>query len=258
MLQRERRALDEKPARLSARKEFARARLAEGEFARRLKMVARQCVDIIRAFDPTDPLQLAFLKYSLNNYSAAIQPWARAVATRMLREVEARDRRAWWRISDQIGVNLKRQLSEAPLAPAMQQLTETQVALIGSIPIEAAEKVAEWTQKGLTEGTRPKEIADRIFGEIGGVTRARAMLIARTESSRAASVLQQARAEWCGVTHYTWTTAGDADVRKDHKALDGKVFAYSDPPVADRASGARYGPGQGFNCRCVGVPIISE
>lgn len=240
----------------SARLEFAAAKRVEADFARKLVIIARHCFHIVRAFDPTDPVQLAFLRHSLDNYASAIRPWAGAVASRMVAEVAARDARAWIRMSQRMGVRMKEQLLEAPLDAAMAQLTQTQVALITSIPPEAADKVAEWTQIGISSGQRPKEISARIMSEIGGVTKARAMLIARTESSRAASTVTQARAEWVGCTHFRWMSTGDADVRPLHRKLDGRIFAYADPPVVDERTGIRGLPGQIWNCRCVQSPII--
>ena len=247
--------LDEKP-RVTLKQEFSRARLAEIGYARQLRRIAKACYDIIREFDPTDPVQLAGLKYSLNAYSEAIRPWAVAVADRMVKEIAARDGAAWGRVSQRLGLSLKRELQSQPLAGVMASLAQEQAALIGSIPREAAEKVAEWTQKGLAEGTRPQTIADRIMSEIGGVTRSRAILIARTESGRVATTLTQARSSYVGADSYKWMTAGDSDVRPDHKRLDGKIFKWSDPPIADRRSGMRYHAGAGPNCRCVPVPLI--
>ena len=249
-------AFDERPSRLDLKREFSRARLAEAGYARDLKRLARACYDIIRGFDPTDPVQLAGLKYALNGYSAAIRPWAASVADRMVKEVAARDRAAWGRVSQRMGLSIQRDLQSQPLASVMASLAQEQAALIGSIPREAAEKVAEWTQKGLAEGTRPQAIADRIMSEIGGVTRSRAVLIARTESGRVATTLTQARSLYVGADSYKWTSAGDSDVRPDHRKLDGKIFRWSEPPVADRRSGMRYHPGCGPNCRCVAVPLI--
>jgi len=249
-------ALDEPKPRVTLKQEFSRARLAEIGYARQLRRIAKACYDIIREFDPTDPVQLAGLKYSLNAYSEAIRPWAGAVADRMVKEIAARDGAAWGRVSQRLGLSLRRELQSQPLAAVMQSLAQEQAALIGSIPREAAEKVAEWTQKGLVEGTRPQAIADRIMSEIGGVTRSRAMLIARTESGRVATTLTRARAEQVGADSYRWMTAGDADVRPDHRALNGKTFRWTDPPIADRRSGMRYHPGCGPNCRCVAVPLL--
>lgn len=139
----------------------------------------------------------------------------------------------------------------------MRELLDEQVTLIQSIPLEAAKRVHELTLKGLEDSTRAKQIAQEILRS-NEVAASRAMLIARTEVARTAATLKQARAESIGATHYIWRTSHDSDVRSDHKALDGKVFAWKDPPISDVASGTRSNPGCIWNCRCYAEPIIAD
>lgn len=61
-----------------------------------------------------------------------------------------------------------------------------------------------------------------------------------------------------GVTEYMWLTRRDERVRPAHRALDGKVYAWSDPPPlkADvSTNGLDCYPGEDINCRCVPAPI---
>ncbi|MCX6630484.1 MAG: hypothetical protein NTW28_22950, partial [Candidatus Solibacter sp.] len=59
------------------------------------------------------------------------------------------------------------------------------VGLITSIPINAAEKVHEMVTGNLGTGARPISLVDEIM-KMGDITRNRAVLIARTETARAA------------------------------------------------------------------------
>lgn len=61
-----------------------------------------------------------------------------------------------------------------------------------------------------------------------------------------------------GVTEYVWSTSDDERTRPDHKALDGKRFAYADPPVSNKTTGTRANPGEDYGCRCVAIPVISR
>lgn len=54
-----------------------------------------------------------------------------------------------------------------------------------------------------------------------------------------------------GVTHYFWRTVGDARVRPDHKANEGKRFSWDDPPSTGH-------PGEDIRCRCVADPDFSS
>ena len=238
------------------KREFLKARKAEAGFSAQLRKIAKHIVDLARGFDLENPIGLAFFQAALIQYANVLDPWARNVSAKMIAEVAQRDRRAWANVSTRMGIEMRAELNAAPMGQVMAELQEIQTQLIKSIPTEAAVKVHEWTQEGLSTGARAKTVADRIFNEIGGVTRSRAMLIARTETTRTAGAVMQARAQSVGSTHYTWQTMHDADVRPDHRILDGKVFAWAEPPIADQRTGARAPPGAIYNCRCLALPIL--
>ena len=63
--------------------------------------------------------------------------------------------------------------------------------------------------------------------------------------------LEHRRQRTEGVTHYIWHTEGDDRVRPDHAANDGKIFRWDDPPSTGH-------PGDDFNCRCRGEPIMAN
>lgn len=193
----------------------------------------------------------------LRRYAEALEPWARATAQNMLNEVNQADYKAWVSLSNKVSSSLRDEVLNAPIGDVMRQLLDEQVTLIKSLPLEAAKRVHELTIKGLEDSTRAKEIAREIY-RTGEVTQSRAMLIARTEVARTASKLTEARSKYVGATHYIWRTSHDSDVRSDHRMLDGKVFAWSDPPVADQHSGARAHPGQIYNCRCWPEIILTD
>ncbi|WP_199262515.1 minor capsid protein [Paracoccus binzhouensis] len=48
---------------------------------------------------------------------------------------------------------------------------------------------------------------------------------------------------------YVWRCQGDDRVRMTHRANDGRVFAWDDPPTTGP-------PGEDYNCRCEAVPYI--
>jgi len=193
----------------------------------------------------------------LRSYADALIPWATATAARMVEEVNQRDLAAWKAASAEMSKELQREIQTAPTGETMRKLMDEQVMLIRSIPLDAAQRVQDLTIKVLEDGTRANEIAAEIMRS-GDVATSRAMLIARTEVARTESNLTQARAQHIGSTHYIWRTAHDSTVRADHKRLNGKVFAWNEPPVADERSGARANPGCIYNCRCWAEPILTE
>lgn len=240
-----------------SRAAIRRARRVEVTYQAQLRKVARAIGDLVNGvFDPADPASAQTIDEALSRYAILIEPWADAVGRRMLAEVGARDRRMWRDVADKMGVAIHLEIDTAPTGRLMQQRLADQVGLIKSLPIEAAQRVQKLTVEALSDSRRADEIAKEIMRS-GEVAKSRADLIARTEVGRTATELNRARAEHIGSTHFVWRTAGDADVRPRHRHLNGKSFAWDDPPVAGE-KGERYLPGAGPNCRCFAEPVIPE
>lgn len=248
---------------------FQTARNAQTGYARQLRQLARQVARIVENFAPQDPTEpystaaLARIREALAAYAKAIAPWARAATTRMITEVNRRDRSAWERYTRGMGLALRKELAGAPIGEATRALLDEQVDLITSLPIEAAQRVHEKTLEGITLGTRyPERVAEIEAALAEAHPRAteqwllnRATLIARTETARTASVLMEIRAKHVGSESYVWKTAGDWKVRPSHKLLNGTVQRWDDPPLSDPPDHHSH-PGQIWNCRCVALPVL--
>lgn len=245
---------------------FAYARRAENAYGRALRSVANQINAIVRGFELADGEELvnaADIEATLREYAHLIEPWARAVAARMLGEVERRDYKAWSNVAERMRRNLRYEIKNAPTGEMLQRHLASQVDLITSLPLEAAERVHTLTLENIQTGTRAKELAEDIYAT-GHVAKSRAMLIARTETARTASALVQARAQHIGSEGYIWRTVGDKDVRNvdgnpigSHRKLNGKFIRWDSPPVAS-TNGVRAHAGQIYNCRCWPEPVVPE
>lgn len=243
--------------RMAPPRRLTKPQQAERVYVRQLKRLAEHVGHIIGGFPPGDPATVPTITQMLSAYADALMPWATATAKRMVEDVNQRDLVGWKTASAELSKGLQREIQSADVGATMRRLMAEQVTLIRSIPIGAAQRVHDLTIKGLEDSSRAKEVAAEIMRS-GEVTVSRAVMIARTETSRTAETLTEARALHVGSTHYIWHTSGDSTVRPDHKILDGKIFAWNDPPVADQHSGARANPGRIYNCRCFSEPIISE
>lgn len=218
--------------------------------------MAQQVGHLIDAFPAGDPSAVPTITDMMQKYSEALTGWATRTATRMLTEVDARDRQSWSDLAAEMSRELRREIQTAPTGQLFQALLNEQVTLIKSLPLEAAQRVHELTIKGLEDSTRASEFAKEI-ARSGEVATSRANLIARTEVARTASTLTQARAEHVGSTHYVWETSGDSDVRPGHKAMAGKVCEWKNPPaVEENGKIMHHHPGQIWNCRCWPRPIL--
>jgi len=254
--------LSAKQKRILARERFFKSRKAEKQFQRALQGVGNQVGKLIDGLAPGGKVpkgKLGTLMKSLREYAKLLEPWARAVAQRMHVDVERRDASSWMELSREMGAELQREIREAPTAALMRSLMSTQVDLITSIPREAAERVHKLTTQAISATAgRADEIAKDIMRS-GQVSTGWAKLIARTETSRTAALLMESRSRYVGSTHYIWHTSEDSDVRKEHRRLNGKVFAWTTPPNAGSSTAPMYyHPGCGPNCRCYAEPILPD
>lgn len=94
-----------------------------------------------------------------------------------------------------------------------------------------------------------------------GVSSNKARFLARQESSLLLTKFKEARYSEAGVTEYRWgCVAGSKNhpVRPWHKALEGKTFKFTEPPVTTKpGEPVRHNnPGEDYNCRCFARPIV--
>jgi SPP1 gp7 family putative phage head morphogenesis protein len=190
----------------------------------------------------------------LENYGQTLQSWAKATAERMVQDVSRRDEKFWYEQSKLVGKLLKQEIKSAPTGIAVRERTAECAALITSLPLEAALRIEKYAVEYMTRGIRASELAKRVMAT-GEVTKARATLIARTETSRTAGLLQEVRAKSVGSSGYIWRTSMDIDVRDRHRKLEGKFFTWDKPPIAGE-NGERAHPGGIYNCRCYAEVIL--
>lgn len=135
------------------------------------------------------------------------------------------------------------------LTDQLELFSQQNAELIKSLPEQDLFQVAGIVQRGLQEGQRFTGIAQDIQKRYG-ITRRRANLIARDQTTKLNSSLTKLRQQSAGITEYIWQTAGDERVRPTHRANNGKKFKWSNPP-------AKTGhPGTDINCRCVAIPVM--
>lgn len=241
-----------------ARERFFRARRAERQYAVQLRRIAAQIGQIVHGiFNPNDPLDPGWqaIQSALDQYRRLLDPWASAAAARMIAEVDRRDFKAWIEHGREIGAQLQRTLRSAPVGREVAQLQQTQVALITSMPLNAAQRIQGLSTQAMTGGGRWEEIAREVMAQ-GQHSRSEANTIARTETARVQSNFTAVRAQHLGSEQFEWATANDRDVRPLHKSFAGKVYRWDQPPVLD--DGRPGLPGTIYNCRCWAIPVLPE
>jgi len=221
-------------------------------YERALRKVARHIGDLTQMMDPDGDENPQPLVDALQRYERLLTPWAETTARRMVDAANATNSREWRAHAATMGRELRREIENAPTGVAMQALQAEQVDLITSLPREAAERVQKLAREGLITGARSTSLVEEIMRS-GDVAESRAICIARTETARASSVLTQVRAQAAGCTHFLWRSHRDTRTRASHRAMNGAVCEYANPPVVD---GEPLMPGGIYNCRCYQVPII--
>jgi SPP1 gp7 family putative phage head morphogenesis protein len=147
-----------------------------------------------------------------------------------------------------LGVDLF--VSEPWLLDQLKLFSAQNAQLITSLPDQELERVAGYIERGLQDGTSIREIEKDIQKSFG-ITRRRAKLIARDQTTKLNASLTKLRQQEVGVTEYVWQTSGDERVRPAHRANDGKTFRWDKPPATGH-------PGSDVNCRCVALPVLDN
>ncbi|WP_175920376.1 phage head morphogenesis protein [Burkholderia pyrrocinia] len=230
---------------------------AERQYGTQLRKIAHQVGVLANGFPAGDASFAPTIEDLLRRYAEALAPWAEATAARMIADLNRRDEQMWMKQAADMSRALREEIRGAATGETMRALLAEQVRLIKSIPLDAAERVHRLTLEGMVDSTRAAQISKAIQ-ESGQVAKSRADTIARTEVSRTAATLTEARALDVGSPGYFWRTSGDSDVREDHRELEGKFFTWDKPPIADKRSGARAHPGCIYNCRCWAEVVLPK
>lgn len=151
-------------------------------------------------------------------------------------------------INNAIGIDLQSVIQNEGIEDALIATTRENIGLIKSIPDEYFKKLETMVFTGTTQGNTARSMIKQIV-DLGHSTTKRAKLIARDQTSKLNSALNQQRQQNLGIEKYIWRTSEDERVRETHKRNDGKTFAWNDPPPTGH-------PGEEIQCRCVAIPVI--
>lgn len=148
------------------------------------------------------------------------------------------------------------------LGMAIEQKTLENAYYIKTLPLNVAEQITGFVKTQAYRSIRASEISRQLQSKVAGYSKARADLIARTESSKAMTALTEARARDVGVRWYQWRTADDGKrVRNSHRHMEGVLVRWDDPPSPELLVGeknvGKYNAGNIYNCRCYPSPLVT-
>ena len=175
---------------------------------------------------------------------------ARQVSNQFVDRTDQQNKQRFYKaLESAVGIDLQSIIQNEDLEDILVATTRENVGLIRSIPEEYFKKIETVVFTQTTQGDTASSMIKQIQ-KIGKVTSNRAKPIARVQTSKLNSALNQQRQQNLGVEEYIWRTSGDDRVRDNHASKNGKVFKWNDPP---KDTGH---PGQDIQCRCVAQPII--
>ena len=171
--------------------------------------------------------------------SKAVESFSTAQTARIVSEAVAIDPR-----------KIRNALTGEPLAPMLKSWAGMNAELITGIDTRQIAEVRDLVEQAVSSGQSAKTLA-KLMAERGLVAESRARLIARDQIGKLNAAVSASRQQSLGVVSYTWQTALDERVRPAHRARQGEVFNWAEPPSDGH-------PGEPINCRCVARPIVPE
>jgi SPP1 gp7 family putative phage head morphogenesis protein len=191
-------------------------------------------------------LLMAQLRSELGHQEQQLTP----LVSRIYVEEERRNRtRLGKTVQSRFGVPLEDLMSSNDVAAQIQAATQQSVALIKGLNAEVLKKVEYAVLDAAQQEQSVTTLSERLR-ETMGISRSRARLIAKDQTSKFNSTLNKVRQDQLGIDRYVWSTQLDERVRPLHENREGQVFSWDDPPSDGH-------PGFPPGCRCVAAPYVA-
>jgi SPP1 gp7 family putative phage head morphogenesis protein len=244
----------------------------EGAYRESLKKLMNAFISIITPLDLASPE--AILKALYDFYgSDFFKEQAYAAASRMITGL-FHDGAKDWREAARMGMR-GRMIHEGlltemrgPVGDRVRALITENARLItsfGQMRIgkgrNLTKQIVDFVQAEQMKGRRSSAIAWDLMRQYPKVAEGKINLIARTEVSKSATALTQARSESLGLNYYVWRSTKDGRVRPAHWLMNRVVVPWADPPAPEALRGVQstlgeYHAGNCPNCRCYPEPLI--
>lgn len=235
----------------------------EAVFRRELQRLVEQFLEIPDSATLGEINEALVQFQQLSNWLAE---YGERAATKMVTAVSNANARSWREAAAKStrGREIYRALQHEIAGNVEQrrvELIQENAHLIRSLPTRLREDTARFIAAMQMKGERPKTIARELQQQLPEVARSRLHLIARTETSKAATALTRARSEDLGLAYYIWKTSRDVRVRPSHRFMDQVIVPWDDTPAPEALIGIRstlghYDAGNCPNCRCDPTPLV--
>jgi SPP1 gp7 family putative phage head morphogenesis protein len=145
------------------------------------------------------------------------------------------------------------------MTPAMRDIMQAtisqQVSLIKSIPSQHFTNIEGLVMRSVQKGGDLAQLTKDLREQFG-VTRRRAVIIARDQNNKATSSMTRARQDELGISEAIWVHSGAGKhPRPTHVAMSGKTYDVR-KGMWDPAVNRWIFPGEEINCRCISRSVI--
>ena len=142
----------------------------------------------------------------------------------------------------------------APMQDAYDAVIHENVGLIKSIASQHLQEVQGLVMRSVQQGAKLSELTKELMTRYG-ITKRRAVLIARDQNNKATAVITRVRQKEIGVTQAKWKHShAGKHPRPSHVDADGDLYDIDKGMYLD---GKWVWPGTEINCRCTSQAVIS-
>ena len=228
------------------------------------KIIAYETIDSSTVNDVwPDEIMALFAQLKTKWASPAFMGASKDVASIFVKSMNVQNNRRFARSVKSIGVTGVDIFGDSP---KLQDLLNASIAdnarLITTIPEQYLNQVQSIVMSNMRSGLRPSAITKQLSEQFG-ITKRRAALIARDQTSKANGELSKQRQEDTGFKYFKWQTSENIRVRDSHDDISdedigfGKgVYKWDNPPKNDK--GVSIIPGSEINCICVAIPVTNR
>ena len=243
----------------------------EAAFRRQLLVLARKIIREVGTTEDANEIQQILESIS---QSKEYEKLCRSVAMKMVTGLFSDQGHTWRQAAaanskGRVIYQALRKELQGPAGKRLRELIDDTTYRIVTLPWDIGHEVADYTARESLKGRRASDIAKEIKKMFPDKTRARAELIARTQTSMTSTNLTRQRAERLGAHLYSWRAVGDARTRHSHDKMEGVLVNWNDPPAPEdlfpilnadgkprRNTLGHYHAGCCPNCRCYPEPVI--
>lgn len=183
---------------------------------------------------------------------------------KIARQVENQSFREWNRcVRETLGVNLPESYYVGALyAPDVNKWLLNMTQIFKELPNTTQQSVQREINRSVKKNKSATELLKAVNQKLAAQKRlAKVRTVA--EVPALFGTLNRLQQTDAGCSKYYWKTARDSRVRPCHRALDGRIFEWWNPPAMWRETkhgivytGMRCNPGEDYGCRCVAIPVF--